>query len=98
MIVTQWQTFAWSAAGILLMLTIALRSPLMALLAILPTMLSVGLVLGLMGWLEVKLDMATALVASVVPSGKLGRRHVPLPLAVFQREQESSELHQEPFR
>ena len=64
-IVTQWQTFAWSAAGILLMLTIALRSPLMALLAILPTMLSVGLVLGLMGWLGVKLDMATALVASV---------------------------------
>ncbi len=64
-IVTQWQTFAWSAAGILLMLTIALRNPLMALLAILPTMLSVGLVLGLMGWLEVKLDMATALVASV---------------------------------
>ncbi len=64
-IVTQWQTFAWSAAGILLMLTIALRNPLMALLAILPTMLSVGLVLGLMGWLGVKLDMATALVASV---------------------------------
>lgn len=64
-IVTQWQTFAWSALGILLMLTVALRSPVMALLAILPTMLAVGLVLGLMGLLGVKLDMATALVASV---------------------------------
>jgi predicted RND superfamily exporter protein len=64
-ILTQWQTFAWSAAGILLMLTLALRSPAMAALAILPTLLAVGLVLGLMGWLGIKLDMATALVASV---------------------------------
>jgi uncharacterized protein len=64
-IVTQWQTFGWSAAGILLMLTIALRNPLTAVLAILPTMLAVGFVLGLMGWLGVKLDMGTALVASV---------------------------------
>ena len=64
-IVTQWQTFGWSALGIFLMLTVALRSPIMAVLAIMPTMLAVGLVLGLMGWLGVKLDMATALVASV---------------------------------
>jgi predicted RND superfamily exporter protein len=64
-IVTQWDTFAWSALGILVMLTIALRSGVLALLAILPTMLAVGLVLGLMGWIGVKLDMATALVASV---------------------------------
>jgi predicted RND superfamily exporter protein len=64
-IVTQWQTFAWSAAGILLMLTLALRSPSLAVLAILPTLLAVALVLGLMGWTGVKLDMATALVASV---------------------------------
>lgn len=62
---TQWTTFLWSALGIFLMLTLALRGPLLALLAILPTMLAVGLVLGLMGWLDVKLDMATALVASV---------------------------------
>ena len=34
-------------------------------LAILPTLLSVALVLGLMGWMWIKLDMATALVASV---------------------------------
>jgi uncharacterized protein len=62
---TQWTTFFWSVLGILIMLTVALRSPLLAALAIVPTLLSVSLVLGLMGWLGIKLDMATALVASV---------------------------------
>jgi predicted RND superfamily exporter protein len=64
-IATQWGTFFWSALGILVMLTLAFRSMVLAILAILPTLLSVGLVLGLMGWLSIKLDMATALVASV---------------------------------
>ena len=64
-IATQWGTFFWSVAGILMMLTIAFRGPLLAVLAILPTLLAVALVLGLMGWLGIKLDMATALVASV---------------------------------
>ncbi len=64
-LVTQWSTFLWSLAGILVMLTIALRSPMLAALALVPTLLAVGLVLGLMGWLGIKLDMATALVASV---------------------------------
>jgi predicted RND superfamily exporter protein len=64
-IATQWTTFLWSAISILLMLTLAFRSFVLAVLAILPTMLSVALVLGLMGWFKIKLDMATALVASV---------------------------------
>jgi predicted RND superfamily exporter protein len=64
-IATQWGTFLWSAIGILLMLTLAFSSLVLALLAILPTMLAVALVLGLMGWLGIQLDMATALVASV---------------------------------
>ena len=62
---TQWTTFTWSVLGILLMLAIALRGPILATLAILPTLLAVALVLGLMGWLGIKLDLATALVASV---------------------------------
>lgn len=62
---TQWTTFFWSAGSILVMLTIAFRGPVLALLALAPTMLAVGLVLGLMGWLGIKLDLATALVASV---------------------------------
>jgi predicted RND superfamily exporter protein len=47
------------------MLLLALRRLSLAVLAIVPTLLAVGLVLGLMGWLGVKLDLATALVASV---------------------------------
>jgi predicted RND superfamily exporter protein len=62
---TQWTTFSWATVGILIMLTLAFRGPKLAILAILPTLLSVGLVLGLMGWSGVKLDIATALVASV---------------------------------
>jgi len=62
---TQWGTFAWTAISLLVMLTLAYRSLSLAVLAILPTLLSVVLVLGLMGWLSIKLDIATALVASV---------------------------------
>jgi predicted RND superfamily exporter protein len=47
------------------MLTLAFRGPRLAVLAMLPTLLAVGLVLGLMGWTGIRLDMATALVASV---------------------------------
>ena len=62
---TQWTTFTTATVGILIMLTLAFRGPKLAVLALLPTMLSVGLVLGLMGWIGLKLDIATALVASV---------------------------------
>lgn len=62
---TQWNTIGWSVGSILLMLTIAFRGPRLAVLAILPTALAVTMVLGLMGWLGVRLDIATALVGSV---------------------------------
>jgi hypothetical protein len=64
-IATQWTTFFWAAGGIFVMLTLAFRGPILAVLALLPTLLAVGFVLGLMGWSGVKLDVATALVASV---------------------------------
>ncbi|GIW86949.1 MAG: membrane protein [Isosphaeraceae bacterium] len=62
---TSWVTFVWSAVGILLVLGLAFRSVWLALLAIVPTLLAVGLVLGITGWLRIPLDLATALVASV---------------------------------
>lgn len=62
---SSWITFLWSAAGILLMLTLAFRGPRLASLAVLPTLLAVAMVLGATGWMGVKLDIATALVASV---------------------------------
>jgi hypothetical protein len=64
-ITTQFQATAWSSAVILSMLVLALRSLRLAVLALLPTMLAVSLVLGTMGWLGIKIDLSTALVASV---------------------------------
>ena len=49
----------------LLMLWMALRNLPLAVLAFAPTLLAVGLVLGIMGWLGLKIDMSTALVAGV---------------------------------
>lgn len=65
MVVTSFASGAWSAGISLLMLWVALRSFRMALLALLPTLLAVGLVLGVMGWIGLKIDMSTVFVASV---------------------------------
>ncbi|HEU5117409.1 MAG TPA: MMPL family transporter, partial [Isosphaeraceae bacterium] len=43
-IASSWVTFLWSISGILLMLTLAFRGPRLAALALVPTLLSVGLV------------------------------------------------------
>lgn len=62
---SSWITFLSAAGAIVLMLLLAYRSLLLAILALIPSLLAVGLVLGITGWLGVKLDLATALVASV---------------------------------
>lgn len=64
-ILTAFQSTAWAVGIICLMSGIALRSLRLALLSLTPTLLAVGLVLGVMGWLGMKIDMSTALVASV---------------------------------
>ena len=64
-IATQWTTIGWAIGSILLMLTLAFRGPRLAVLAIVPTVLAVTMVLGLMGWIGIRLDIATALVGSV---------------------------------
>lgn len=62
---TQNVTVLCTGFGVLAMLALALRSVPLALLGAIPTATSVGLTLGLMGWLGIKIDIATALVASV---------------------------------
>jgi predicted RND superfamily exporter protein len=62
---SSWSTFLSAAGAIVVMLFLAFRSLRMAVLALVPSVLAVGLVLGITGWLGVKLDLATALVASV---------------------------------
>lgn len=62
---TSFTATIWSGLLSLSMLCCALRSLRLALLAFAPTLLAVGLVLGIMGWLGLKIDMSTALVAGV---------------------------------
>jgi predicted RND superfamily exporter protein len=59
------KTFFFATAAIWLMLTILFRSPVMALLVILPEILPVFLVLGVMGFAGIALDMVTVIIASV---------------------------------
>jgi predicted RND superfamily exporter protein len=62
---TSFRATVWSAVMSVAMLWFALRRLPLALLAFAPTLLAVGLVLGIMGWLGLKIDMSTALVAGV---------------------------------
>jgi predicted RND superfamily exporter protein len=62
---TAFRATIWSAVMSLAMLWLALRHLPLAMLAFAPTLLAVGLVLGIMGWMGVKVDMSTALVAGV---------------------------------
>ncbi|MDA1050149.1 MAG: MMPL family transporter [Planctomycetota bacterium] len=65
MIRDQWVTFGVAAAGIFVMMTIAFRNPLLAAIAMVPNALPILLVLGLMGWLELRINMGAAMIAAV---------------------------------
>ncbi|WP_300668503.1 MMPL family transporter [Desulfoluna sp.] len=47
------------------MFLILFRSPVIALIALLPNILSIGMVLGLMGWIGIPLDMMTITIAAI---------------------------------
>ncbi|MEN8264104.1 MAG: MMPL family transporter [Nitrospirota bacterium] len=51
--------------AIMLMFLILFRSITLALLAIIPNMISAGIVLGLMGWLDIPLDIMTITIAAI---------------------------------
>ena len=65
MIRDQWITFAVASAGIGVMMLIAFRSPLLALIALVPNILPVVMVTGVMGWLNLKINMGAAMIAAV---------------------------------
>jgi predicted RND superfamily exporter protein len=52
--------------AIMLMLMVLFRAFLLAVLAIIPNILSAGMVLGIMGWFKVPLDMMTITIAAIV--------------------------------
>ena len=61
----QWLTFGVAVVGIGLMMTVALRSPLLALAALLPNVLAIALVTGLIGWLGMRINLGAAMIAAV---------------------------------
>lgn len=61
----QWRATGVSAAGIIAMLALAGGSLRWGLVAFLPNLVPVVLVLGLMGWLGLRIDVATAMIGSI---------------------------------
>ena len=61
----QWASFLLAAGGIWLAISLAFRSPLMGLVALVPNMLPIAIVIGTIGWMDVPVNMGTAMIASV---------------------------------
>ena len=61
----QWICFAVATVGVGIMMTLAFRSLLLALIALVPNVLPILAVLGAMGWLGVKVNMGAAMIAAV---------------------------------
>jgi predicted RND superfamily exporter protein len=65
MIRDQWLTFGVAAAGIGLTMLIALRNVTLSLIALVPNAMPIFFVLGMMGWLGIKINMGAAMIAAV---------------------------------
>ncbi|MGB6044947.1 MAG: MMPL family transporter, partial [Pirellulales bacterium] len=61
----QWVTFGVATVAIGLMMLIAFRSPVLAAVALVPNILPILVVTGIMGWLELKINMGAAMIAAV---------------------------------
>ena len=61
----QWLTFGVATAGIFLMVLLAFRSVPLALISLVPNALPILIVTGLMGWLDLRINMGAAMIASV---------------------------------
>jgi hypothetical protein len=61
----QWTTFFVCTIGIFAMLLVAFRSVKLALIALVPNLLPIYVVMGMMGWLGLKMNMGAAMIAAV---------------------------------
>jgi predicted RND superfamily exporter protein len=61
----QWLCFGVAALGVGVMLAVAFRSIVLALVALVPNVLPILIVLGAMGWLDIKVNMGAAMIAAV---------------------------------
>ena len=61
----QWSSFAITVAGVAVMLLVAFRSIRWTLIALVPNALPILMVMGLLGWLGLKINMGAAMIAAV---------------------------------
>jgi len=61
----QWACFLWGAVGIIVMMTVAYRSLRIGLISLVPNLLPIVLVVGAMGWLDLPINIGTAMISSV---------------------------------
>jgi predicted RND superfamily exporter protein len=61
----QWTTFFVCTIGIFAMLLVAFRSFKLSLIALVPNLLPIYVVMGMMGWLGLKMNMGAAMIAAV---------------------------------
>lgn len=60
-----WLTLGVAVAGMFFLLAVAFRSPLLAMVALVPNLLPIVFVLGALGWAGLKINMGTAMIAAV---------------------------------
>jgi predicted RND superfamily exporter protein len=65
MVRDQWRTFGVAMLGIAAMMVVALRSLVWTIIAMVPNVLPVVVVMGVMGWLGLKINMGAAMIAAV---------------------------------
>jgi hypothetical protein len=61
----QWTCFAVATIGVGIMMAVAFRSVVLALIALVPNVLPIIVVLGAMGWMGFKMNMGAAMIAAV---------------------------------
>jgi uncharacterized protein len=61
----QWRTFFVCTIGIFAMLLVAFRSVRLSLIALVPNLLPIYVVMGMMGWLGLRMNMGAAMIAAV---------------------------------
>jgi predicted RND superfamily exporter protein len=61
----QWSSFLWGATGIIGMMALAYRSVRIGLISLFPNLLPIVMVIGTMGWLDLPINIATAMISAV---------------------------------
>lgn len=61
----QWTSFGIATAGVFAALLVSLRRPALAIIALIPNAIPIVFVLGVLGWLDLKMNLGAAMIAAV---------------------------------